>query len=567
MGPPSRDGRLFPYVDSGGNIAVFEVATGQSRRLTTAATSTEAGRSALMSPRGDRVVYEWAAPNHAFELRVADADGSWSGVLVSRSTAFEPVPLDWSRDGRQILCSFEQRNGTADLVLVPAELGTARVLVSLGGTIGRGSLSPDGRFAAYYAIPKGTSSGPPQKGLFIVGTDGSPPRLLMTAPKDGRPSWTPDGTSVFFVRNGFPVEPTDGWVVPVIHGVAGTPRLVAPNLGLIQDVTITDNGTLTYVKPFSASEVYTAPIDLSGGSPGAPTRISATNLDHHTAPTWSPDGTKVAFFVFQPHLYGYADLRTLAIKNLRSGAETALHPALSFLGTYPAQWLPDGRTVIVWGRDLDETHPDRRGFYRVDTQTSETRPVVLVDPLGGPALFRTSRDGRALLYLDPKRGIVAHELATGRETIRIPRVAGSRLYVFGESPTENAIAFSSCLDNRCVLNVQTGDGPPRVLVSSPADDMIFEGWTPDGRQILYTRDPRPGLDLPTDTPVDLRLIPVTGGPSRSLHVPIFIRRGGRVDLSPDGRWIAYAEQNSFPELWAQDGVVPGLTAVNRVPKR
>ena len=562
MGPPSRDGRLFPYVDDAGNIAVFDVATGQSRRLTAAATSIETGRSALMSPRGDRVVYEWAAPNHAFELRVADADGSWSGVLVSRSTAFEPVPLDWSRDGRQILCRFQQRNGTADLVLVPAEPGDPRVLVSLAGTIGRGTLSPDGRFVAYYATPKGAPGSPAQKSLYFVATDGSPPRLLMAASKDGSPSWTPDGTSVFFVRDGFPARPTDGWVVPVTDGVAGTPRMVAPNLGLVQDVAITDSGALSYVKGFVAYEVYTAPIDLSGGpNPGVPTRISATNLDHHVSPTWSPDGTKVAYFVLQPHPYGYRDLRILTIKDVQSGREQALHPALSFLGSYPAQWLPDGRTLIVWGRDLDETHPDRMGYYRVDAQTSETRPVVLVGPLDGPSVFRSSRDGRALLYVDPKRGIVAHELATGRETIRISLVPGSSFYVFGESPTDDAIAFASCADSRCVLNVQVGDGPPRVLVSSPTDDISFQGWTPDGRQILYTRDPR-ATALAKDTLVDLRVTPVTGGLSRSLHVPIFVSRGGRVDLRPDGRSIAYTEQDSFPELWARDGVFPRLTAAN-----
>jgi len=140
-------------------------------------------------------------------------------------------------------------------------------------------------------------------------------------------------------------------------------------------------------------------------------------------------------------------------------------------------------------------------------------------------------------------------------------VPGSWFYVFGESTTDDAIAFSSCVDNRCVLNVQVGDGPPRVLVSSPTDDVNFQGWTPDGGQILYTRDPR-ATAPPKDTPVDLRLISVTGGPSRSLHVPVFVKRGGRVDLSPDGRSIAYTEQDSFPELWVQDGIFPRFTAAN-----
>ena len=86
-----------------------------------------------MSPNGDRVAFGWALPDGAFELRARRTDGTWPQTLVARETAYEPVPLDWSKDGGEILCWFKQNDRSADLVLVPAGEGggAPRVVRSL----------------------------------------------------------------------------------------------------------------------------------------------------------------------------------------------------------------------------------------------------------------------------------------------------------------------------------------------------------------------------------------------------------------------------------------------------
>jgi Tol biopolymer transport system component len=549
LGRPSRDARYFPYVDATGDLQIWELTGGRSRR----ALEKEAGHtlaSPVMSPRGNRVAYALSTAAGGWELRVVNADGTWPNVIVPRQTGYKPVPLDWSRDEQNILCRLDQHDGTADLVLVPASGGEPRLLQTFGKRApSNARLSPNGRFVVYRLR---SDSQPPREDLFVVGIDGSPPRLLVAGgvetpyAYDRVPAWTPDGKSVLFMRESTTVrESQDVWMLSVAEGVPqGDPFPVLPNLGPPTAMGLTDDGALFYMLPSGSSEAYTASIDLTGDVVrGAPSRISATNIGRHRVPVWSPDGASIVFYTEQPNpVRGFNPIMTLTVRDLATGAERFLTPHGIRLDSYAMRWSTDARSVIVRAADLDS---QRWGLFRVDVRTSETTIVVWTNQ--NPPLFECSPDGRDLFYVDT-RGIVAHDLSGGDERVVVARGARSGVGRFGISPDGRAVAFVGRTrvqgSETVALEVQTIGGMPRELlrVTSP-NELQFQLWTPDGQDILFSQ-----WTGPITPSFALWRIGAKGGEPRDTH---FAWSGsiGLGSLSPDGRRIAYTERELFWELW------------------
>src|SRR5438046_4562746 len=80
-------------------------------------------------------------------------------------------------------------------------------------------ISPDGRQAAYVLVTVNAKHEGYETSLWLVNTDGaSPPRRLSAGPRDGAPRWSPDGSTLAFVR------PTDGrpqlYLLPLSGGEA-----------------------------------------------------------------------------------------------------------------------------------------------------------------------------------------------------------------------------------------------------------------------------------------------------------------------------------------------------------
>src|SRR5438034_10416144 len=77
-------------------------------------------------------------------------------------------------------------------------------------------ISPDGRQAAYVLVTVNAKHDGYETSLWLVNTDGaSPPRRVTAAPRDGAPRWSPDGSTLAFVR------PTDGRPQPYLLPLSG----------------------------------------------------------------------------------------------------------------------------------------------------------------------------------------------------------------------------------------------------------------------------------------------------------------------------------------------------------
>jgi serine/threonine-protein kinase len=567
-GPPSADGRFVPYSGLDGNVWIWEPAAGTTRRITER--DPDLGEGAFdhvaISREADRVAYMWLNREQKYELRVTDvrAGGAGANVVLDASDEIVyPVPVEWSSDATSIVCLLFRQSGAVDLGLVPVQGGPPQVLAtSRTGTPTRVSLSPDQRWLVYDA-PAGEQD--PQRELYIVGVDGSPPRLLASHPAhDVAPLWTPDGAGVFFISDRSAVE--EGWLVRLRDGLAeGEPVVVARNMRGAAPIGFTSDGDLYFRLDTTALDVYTTPIDLARGLFGPAARVSATVVGGHAGPNWSPDGRLLAYIRRHPALAGFLTplhrgQNTLIIQDVASGRSREVTPRLSDLQIAPPRWAPDGRSLLVKGTDLHS----ESGIFRVTVETGEASLAVPIGISSASAFgaFEFSADGRSVIYRHIPRGIVARDLATARETVLFDRREASiaNFANFGLS-SSGALALAGI--------TRAADGKPaegvvlvkmddsvRQLVRLPVTERAtFQDWTSDGAAVLFTR--YTVEDLQRGDPHALWIAPLHGGPPRDtgIRVPSFTHKY-HLAFSPDGRRLAFSSGETSAETWVIENFLP-----------
>src|SRR5262249_5885748 len=114
------------------------------------------------------------------------------------------------------------------------------------------------------------------------------------------------------------------------------------------------------------------------------------------------------------------------------------------------------------------------------------------------------------------------------------------------------------------ITVQEIGAGRRILVSSTTSFLNFVGWTPDGRDVVYTMSVRTQNG---QGPMELWRAPAAGGSPRNLHLTAFVQPVARPALSPDGQRLAYIEVSSLREFVVHEGFLRGLTALLRGPQK
>jgi Tol biopolymer transport system component len=199
-------------------------------------------------------------------------------------------------------------------------------------------VSPDGeQLVVVKAEGDYESAGPESTALWIVGTDGSAQRELTGGDfLDEDPDWSPDGSSIVFVRI-------------VLEG-----------------------------REFKWS-VTTAPAD--GGE--TTELFSLRGDDKLSQPTWSPDGQRIAF-VSSAYTES-EELETTVWTMAADGSDAQPLAELPYVGSL--DWHPDGTSLLV---DADDQNQET---YLVDAGTGLAQSLGL-----GADLATWSPDGRSVYY-------------------------------------------------------------------------------------------------------------------------------------------------------------------------
>jgi Tol biopolymer transport system component len=559
-GRPSGDGRFLTFIDwrstNTGNVAIRDLATGETHRITNASAAEGYAYEPSPSPDGKSIAYVWDGEG-VTSVRTIRIDGSRPRVL-SQQKGLGAYYLRWSPDGRHLAASFIDFAGdrTWRIVLVATADGSITRLKSTGWQEPIiGGFSPDGRFLVY-AFSK-LSAGP-EAGIFSIAVDGARESAIVHGTAtDTSPAWTNDGRAVVFLSDRSGTQ--DLWSIRVVDGQPqGEPVLVRSNMGDIVNMGFTRDGSYYYGAWNQKRDVYIAdrdPQTLRLVAP--PARLSDQYIGSNAGPAWSPDGLSIAF-VRGADRHG----RTIVIRSLITGAERTLPIKLSdgyWVWAFGPTWLPDSQSILV----VDADWAKRRMILRRVNVNSSQEHTVLDEEIGRiyPPM-RVSPDGRWLYFsrsepsASPEQVVlrlIKKELESGEET-ELFRAESPGVGFFGlaVSPSGDRLSYMMNVglkDERHVMVMPTAGGEARILYRGDySHPTPFAGvWTRDGKYVLGVAEEAKKIRR-------LWAFPAEGGDPQKLD--ILPQTISTVDLSPDGRRMVFTGIQEKGEVWSIRNLIP-----------
>jgi eukaryotic-like serine/threonine-protein kinase len=415
-----------------------------------------------------------------------------------------------------------------------------------------GILSPDGRSLAF--IARDDRSGRTQ--LWIRALNAADPHALAETEGAERPFWSPDGQNIaFFAGNRLKAMSV---------GSDARPRTIA-QLGTTGNSGGTWNSSGLILFAESSSDLYGVPSDG-----GAVTRVTKRAAERgemaHRWPQFMADGRHFIYYVDGPdqntagtYIGALNDIRRERLLDQTSGAAVYVAPdyllfvrdRVLFAQRFDASRLnlmgasvpitsnvvplsvQNNGTISATGSGLlafgGGTRPGYLTWFDRSGEKLATvdAPAVLRNSVFSPdgtLIFAESFEPRAIWMVDIARNIATSLFPDGRS----PKV----------SPDGTAIVFTSNhgdTTGALVMGPTNGGGQPQLLlhVDGQAD---ATDWTLDGRYIVYVvTNPR--------QPTSLWLLPMFGD-----RKPLAWSRGRAHEMqghvSPNGRWIAYASDES-----------------------
>jgi Tol biopolymer transport system component len=566
---PSPDGRLLAIADqTTGDLLVQDLTTNEVRHVTRNATRWENGGPLIprFSPDGKRIAFEWEPPKHDYsEIRVINLDGSNERTIEqskSRGIA-ETDPIDWSPDGKRILATRFNKDGSTQILLVETDaLRAPRVLKSVDWREPRQLFSPDGRYVAYDHPPRTDSN---NRAIYVIEVATGRETQILDALSDNRLlAWTRDGLIYASDRSGTPAA----WSLRMTDGRAvGNAKLVKSDLWRSSPVGMASaSGALFYSVEVGGTNIFVAPTDRTTGNiVGTPTPLAPTPLgnleDGFVRLDWSPDGKAIAYSAANDA----GNTKQEVIRSIETG-KTREFPLLGRQSYFvDHRWLVDGTGLVMLSAGV---------FYRFDAQSGALTEIARAAIPTGAPLYRfggISADGTQLIYTvkvardstqAQSRGcapcdvrVVAQDIRDGatHTTADFGTKLGNKttnagtLSYDGSSLALIAPEWGSPSPAGEIIVLPVHGGEPRVVASHIQFNGAGHGphlaWSRDGRWIYFT------AATPTGNEARIMKVSSSGGAPEDtgIHGEVI----GPIRFAPDGR-IAYAAGRRRLELWAMD---------------
>jgi eukaryotic-like serine/threonine-protein kinase len=354
---------------------------------------------------------------------------------------------------------------------------TVTALTTDPGYEGEPTFSPDGRTIAYVADRDGNFE------IYLQQIDGGPAINLTKDPADDiQPAFSPDGREIAFVSDrssassifhaapGLPHTGGDIWVMPTLGGTA---RKIVTN-GDFPSWTPDGSGILYVHGTFRNAHIA---------------RVASTGGESRDIPI---DDAFVARYFF-PRLS--EDGRWLVYQNGRQIEVVAAQggkPKVLAQGEYPAWGTAStslvftssvpGRGRTLWTAPFSLASGDLAG---------PPRPLTMGR---GPDLgAAVSRDGQTIAFSAVNETQNVEELPFDAESGRItgpPReltVGNNYVSFISPSPDGRAVAFGASRGADSHIWRVDPPGPPAELTRDPGSSDSSPEWSPDGREIAYSR--------------------------------------------------------------------------------
>ncbi len=194
-----------------------------------------------------------------------------------------------------------------------------------------------------------------------------------------------------------------------------------------------------------------------------------------TTPSWSPDGSEIAFTAFRGD---NGDLYFFDTGSSRAGRVLSRQG----LNTTPA-WTPDGSAVLVMltlegNADIYSFAPGSEGLTRLTARSSiETSPSV--SPTGQQVVFTSDRTGTPQIYVMDIAGAGAERLSYAHPYCDSP----------AWSPRGDLIAYAARTPGQGIqIFVMNSDGTGVRQVTSEGTLNEDPAWGPTGRHLAFSSD-------------------------------------------------------------------------------
>ena len=293
------------------------------------------GRKLFLSLYSDNGAETWLLP---YPMGTGEPHRIFANIPWNR-----PVAASWMPDSRRIVLSGNPAPAINEkLWLADVEAQTLhRILVAPNSGQATPSVSPDGKRILFSQIVR-------DRDIVEFPLDGSEPRTVLSTdlPEYG-PNWSPKGDQFVFItqRSGtdelWVRSPEANWDRPVVT------TKEFPTLQTLIGPMFSPDATRVAYTALLAGGGRRRSLSISSISGGTPTIIS----DGY-APTWSPDGTTIAF------LWLKAD-GTIPVATLRVGTDGPPQEIVAARGLGSPEWSPDGKWIAVPSfRGIELTSPD-----------------------------------------------------------------------------------------------------------------------------------------------------------------------------------------------------------------
>jgi Tol biopolymer transport system component len=424
------------------------------------------------------------------------------------------------------------------------------------------ALSPNGRHLVFVATGSDNRSR-----LWLRSLDGNSAEPLAGTEDGVRPFWSPDSRSIaFFSLNEHKLKRVDITGRQVLT-VYEDPQLSGGGGTWSADGVI----LFAYALVETNSPAILRVAD-SGGIPVPATTIDAKAERRHITPVFLPDGRH----------FLYTSIPTTGPLSVYMGRLDGPEKVLVFRDAANVQYVP-GRLLFVRGTTLvaQPFDAERRVL------TGEGAPIVeglAIDTYSRTGVFSASATG-VLAYQAGMAGGISQLTwfdRAGKATGVLSEPADYNSVNLSPDGTRAAVSLRDANRNMDVWIVDVARGVRTRLTFDPADDVIGV-WSPDGRSIVFDSartgrrdlyrkaangsgsediiDASPISKLPTSwssdgrfllynsgsttprTGNDLWVLPLVGQQKPYLFLQTSFNEG-RAQFAPDGRWIAYASNES-----------------------
>jgi dipeptidyl aminopeptidase/acylaminoacyl peptidase len=316
-----------------------------------------------------------------FVASFAHAAERWQPA--DRLRIVNPGDPQLSPDGRTVAVIFTRANAKEnryepELVAIDVASGAQRPLTFDRRGVASPRWSPDGSLLAFLA--NGSAEKDAKRQVWIMTLAGGDPRRLTDAPRGVQQfSWSPDGSQLAFVTAdeapkpdekplSFEVgdddylmreEPTPShiWVVPAAGGGArrvtsgswSLPIAHPPGPAPSPLSWSPDGKTLAVTRRESAhaGTPNSGRIALVDVATGQTRRLTTNDLDE-TQPVFSPDGSRIAYWLSRGGKRGSANAIWIAPATGGNGTDVTLSLDRN---VYRSLWLPDGQSFLTAGHE------------------------------------------------------------------------------------------------------------------------------------------------------------------------------------------------------------------------